>query len=184
MADHKVSIRYASSLLESSLENKTLDKVFDDVTLVYKTLKSNSELRRLLSNPVVKTELKSEILKEIFTSKVTEETISFLNFVVDKNREDILENIFEKFFALRNEKLGIAEVEIKTAFPFSSEQSELLKKNLEKLLGKKVILSFITDATVIGGFIARVGDSVYDASIQHQLDLLKKKFLQGSPALN
>jgi F-type H+-transporting ATPase subunit delta len=184
MADYKVSVRYALSLLESSLEKKTLDKVNADVSLIYKTLKANGELRRLLLSPVVKSEIKSGVLKDIFSNKVTSETIDFMSFVIDKNREDLLESIFEKFFQLRNEKLGIVEVEVKTAFEFSPEQSERLKKNLEQLIGKKVILNFIVDTKVIGGFIARVGDSVYDASLQHQLDLLKKKFLQGSPALN
>lgn len=184
MADYKVSIRYASSLLETSLEKKSLDVVYADVDLIYKALKSSNELKRLLSSPVVKAEAKAGILKEIFANKVSAETINFLNFVVEKNRINLLQSIIEKFFELRNEKLGLAEVEIKTAFEFTPEQSNLLKKNLEQLIGKKVILNFVIDAEVIGGFIARVGDSVFDASIQHQLDLLKKKFLQGGPALN
>lgn len=184
MADHKVSIRYASSLLESSIEKKSLDKVSADVDLIYNTLKTNSELRRLLSSPVVKSEIKFTVLQEIFGSKVTAETINFLSFVINKKREDILQIILGKFFDLRNEKLGLVDVEVKTAFEFSTDQSEVLKKNLEKLIGKKVNLKFIVDSAVIGGFIARVGDSVYDASLQHQLNLLKKKFLQGNPVLN
>ncbi len=184
MSDYKVSIRYASSLLETSLEKKSLDKVYADADLIYKTLKSSNDLKRLLSSPVVKAEAKAVILKEIFTNKVSPETINFLNFVIEKNRIDLLQSIIEKFFELRNEKLGLVEVQIKTAFEFTREQSEILKKNLEQLAGKKVVLNFVLDSKVIGGFIARVGDSVYDASIQHQLDLLKKKFLQGGPALN
>ncbi|QQS36896.1 MAG: ATP synthase F1 subunit delta [Ignavibacteriales bacterium] len=184
MADHKVSIRYASSLLETSLEKRSLDIVYTDVDLIYKALKSSNELKRLLASPVIKAEAKAGILKEIFAGKVSSETTNFLNFVVEKNRIDLLQSIIEKFFELRNEKLGLVEVEIKTAFEFTREQTDQLKKNLEHLTGKKVVLNFVLDTNVIGGFIARVGDSVYDASIQHQLDLLKKKFLQGGPALN
>ena len=85
---------------------------------------------------------------------------------------------------LRDEKLGIVRVEVKTSFDFTDEQKEKLKQRLENILNKKAYLNFITDSTIVGGFVAQVGDTVYDASVKHQLELLRKEFLHGSIQLN
>jgi sulfopyruvate decarboxylase TPP-binding subunit len=67
---------------------------------------------------------------------------------------------------------------------FSTEQKNVLGKRLEKILDKKVRLNFKTDLSLVGGFIAKVNDTLYDASIRHQLELLKKQFLTGEISLN
>jgi len=60
----------------------------------------------------------------------------------------------------------------------------VLQSRLEKILNKKVRLNFKIDLDLVGGFIAKVGDTLYDASIKHQLELLKKQFLTGELSLN
>ncbi|MDO8549979.1 MAG: ATP synthase F1 subunit delta [Ignavibacteria bacterium] len=184
MAETKVSTRYANSLLDLTLEKNSLDGISKDMELVYSAIRSSNELKNLLKNPVVKPEMKQSILSEIFKNKITDDSLNFINFIVDKNREDILSSIIEKFLELRDEKLGVIRVEVKTSFDFTDEQKEKLKKRLENILNKKAHLNFIIDKTIVGGFIAKVGDTVYDASIKHQLELLRKEFLQGSVQLN
>lgn len=184
MINHKVAHRYAVSLLESSLEKNMLDTVSSDVETVYQSLKKSSELHRLLSNPVVKPELKISIVTEIFKAKTGSDLINFLKFVIEKGREDQLLNILEKFLSLRDEHLGIVNIHVNTAFEFTPEQSEKLKSRFENQLKKKVRLTFSIDKEIIGGFTAKVYDTVYDASVKHQLDLLKKEFLAGGNSLN
>ena len=59
-----------------------------------------------------------------------------------------------------------------------------MKDKFETILNKKVIINISVDKNIVGGFIAQVGDTVYDASVIHQLDLLRKEFKQGGLALN
>ncbi len=106
MNESKVSIRYANSLLSSASEKGNLEKVAKDMELVYGAINSSSELNRTLASPIVKPELKSSILEEIFKKKVSKETMDFLKFVVEKSREDLLESIVKKFLELRDQKLG------------------------------------------------------------------------------
>ncbi|HSR17000.1 MAG TPA: F0F1 ATP synthase subunit delta, partial [Ignavibacteriaceae bacterium] len=68
---------------------------------------------------------------------------------------------------------------IKTAYEFNDEQKKRLKEKLESLLNKKVGFSFEIDKSLVGGFIAQVNDTVYDASLKHQLDLLRTQLLEG-----
>ncbi len=184
MNESKVSVRYANSLLNSAYEKGDLDTVAKDMELVYSVIKANTELNRTLSSPIVKPQIKSSILEEIFKKKINKETMSFLKFVVEKGREDLLESIAEKFLYLRDQKLGFVNVSVKSAVDLSDAQKKKLRENFEKLLNKKVRLNFTIDADVIGGFVAKVGDTVYDASLRHQLEILKKRFLKGGASLN
>lgn len=182
--DYKVSMRYASSLLDSAIERKNLDTIFNDMELISSTIEGSNQLQLVLQNPVVKSKVKSSILNELFQNKVDKNSLEFINFVVEKGREDLLLSIVKKFLELRDEHEGIVNVVVTTAFDFSEDQKELLKQNLEQKINKKVRLKFKLDPNIIGGFIARVSDTVYDASVKHQLELLKKQFMQGGASLN
>lgn len=184
MIDYKVSYRYSSSLLKMAEDKNILEKIAVDVEFITNALKENISVRRMLENPVIKSHIKTSILEEIFKSKIDKETMNFLKFVIQKDRENLLYDIFQKFVELYNEKLGIVNVDVKTAFEFDEEQKEMLKNKLEKYLNKKTRIGFTLDKKIIGGFFAKIGDTVYDASILHQLELLKKRFVASSQSLN
>lgn len=184
MADFRILHRYATSLLETSLEKNNLEVVTSDIQLLVETLEQSKELNRMLHSPVVRPELKINILKEIFSQKISKDSMDFVEFVVSKKRESLLNSIGKRFLELRDEHLGIANVFVTSATEFSNEQKNVLQGRLEKILDKKVQLDFETDLSLVGGFIAKVNDTLYDASIRHQLELLKKQFLTGEISLN
>lgn len=184
MADFRILHRYATSLLETSIEKKNLDVITSDIQLLVETLDKSRQLQLMLESPVVKPEVKLNILKEIFSSKISKDSMDFIEFVISKQRENLLNSIGKRFLELRDEYLGIANVFITTASEFTNDQKSLLENKLEKILDKKVRLNFKTDLNLVGGFIAKVNDTLYDASIKHQLELLKKQFLTGEISLN
>jgi len=184
MAEQKVSARYALSLLDSAIQKDLLDTVSDDIEFISSVLKQNLNLLRMLENPVVKTEMKSSILEEIFKNKVSSETMEFILFVVKKKREEILSSILEKFKELRDLKLGFVNVNVLVASEFSDSQRNELQNKLQNVLKKKVRMSYKVDEKILGGFIVQAGDTVFNASIKHQLDLLKKHFIEASPVTN
>ncbi len=184
MSEYNVSFRYASSLLDTSIEKKNLDSTFLDVELIASTLTDNPQLERMLENPIIKQDVKLTVLEEIFKTRIGADTLRFLSFVLEKGREEFLLSILNRFISLRDEHLGIVNVDVRTAFEFTEVQTETLKNNLEKYLKKQVRFNFTLDTTIVGGFIAKVGDTVFDASLKHQLELLKKQFLEGGASLN
>ena len=184
MVSQKVSNRYALSLLSIALEKNMLDTVYNDVNLLINTFNESDELQRVVESPVIRPEMKISILGEIFSRKIDKETLEFIHFIIEKRREEILYPVAKRFVELRNEHLGIVELLVRTAFELSDDQKEMLKERFENILNKKTIMNFKVDINLIGGFIAQVGDTVYDASIKHQLELLKKEFIQGGLSLN
>jgi F-type H+-transporting ATPase subunit delta len=184
MADFRILHRYGTSLLETAIEKNNLDVVTSDIKLLVETLDQNRQLQLMLDSPVVRPETKLSIMKEIFSEKISKETMDFVEFVISKKRESLLNSIGKRFLELRDDHLGIANVFVTTSTEFSNEQKNVLQNKLEKILDKKVRLNFKTDVKLVGGFIAKVDDTLYDASIKHQLELLKKQFLTGDISLN
>jgi F-type H+-transporting ATPase subunit delta len=184
MADFRVLHRYAVSLLETAVEKNNLEVTTTDIHLLVDTLKQNRRLELMLESPVIRPELKLKILKEIFDKKISKDSMNFIEFVVSKQRENLLQSIGNRFLELRDDHLGIANVFVTSTSEFTNEQKNVLQSRLEKILNKKVRLNFKIDLDMVGGFIAKVGDTLYDASIKHQLELLKKQFLTGELSLN
>jgi F-type H+-transporting ATPase subunit delta len=120
------------------------------------------------------------VLKEIFAGKVTDDFTRFLDFLSRKNRIAIVENIAESYLEIKDEREGIVTVALTTAVDFGDELIADLKERFESVLSKKVRFTFRKDEAIIGGFVAKVQDTVYDASIAHQLELLKKKFTESA----
>jgi F-type H+-transporting ATPase subunit delta len=180
MRNKKISSRYALSLLDLTEEKNNLDIVYQDARFIVTTLDQNIRLKKILYSPIIKPKLKVSIFEEVFKGRISEEVLRFIRFIVEKNREEYLYDIMIRFQELRNEKLGVVDVLVKTAVHFNDVQTRNLKERLESIFEKKIQISFVIDKEIMGGFIARVGDTLYDASIRNQLDNLKRKFLQGS----
>ena len=184
MPDSKIANRYATSLFENSLDKDNLETVYNDIYLFMDTFDKSKDLKVAIESPVIRTELKFSLIDEIFADKLSKDTLNFIHFIIDKKRENLFYEITKRFVDMRNEHLGIVEMEVKTAFEFTKEQISSIQEKFEKILNKKVILSITVDKNLVGGFIAQVGDTVYDASVIHQLDMLRKEFKQGGLTLN
>ena len=104
----------------------------------------------------------------------------FLNLLTEKGREDILPVIIQEFFHLRDEMLGIVTVEVKAATEFGKEQEAELQKRFEGYSKKKARITYSLDKQLKGGFVARIGDTVFDGSIKRQLELLREQFAEGT----
>lgn len=184
MSRFAVSTRYAVSLLEDSVEKNLLAKVAVDIELINSTFAASKELRRIMANPIISVEKKKNILNDLFSEKVTDEVLKFLYMILNKGREDLYFDITDRFIELKNLKEGIVNVLITSAVELDNSQKDKIINRLEVFTNKKVKAEFKIDSSIIGGFIAKIGDTIIDASIFHQLERLKKTFISESINLN
>ncbi len=176
MSSYNVSTRYAKALIDSSTENNTFGRVVEDIELVHNSLRGSREFRSVLASPVINKEKKISIINEIFSSRISGETMNFLKFVIEKNREEMLIEIIKRFIELKNDQLGILVVDAVSSLEMNEKQKEKLKTNLEKKTGNKISLNFVIDEKIIGGFKLKLKDTVIDASVKYQLEKLRKSF--------
>lgn len=176
MSVYRISYRYANSLFQLALEKNALKKFADDAELIYNTLVGSKELRSILRNPVIKLKVKKELLESLFKDRIGSELGGFINFIVEKNREEILTEIMYEFLNLRDRKEGIIRAKVYSADTLTDELKKELESRLEKQTSKKVFPKYSVDQKLIGGFVVQIHDTVMDASVKHQLELLRKKF--------
>ena len=160
----------------------TLDAISTDLRVLERLLHESREFTLFLLSPVISSAKKSGVLKELLGGKVTEDTLSFVLLLTQKGREGLLREIVEQFAVIRDNRLGIIEVRVKAATELSQSQGTALQQRLEHYTQKKVRMHVALDHSLKGGLVIQIGDTVHDASIRHQLEMLKKQFLAGTLA--
>jgi F-type H+-transporting ATPase subunit delta len=175
MAGTRAAIRYAKAVLSLASDNKQAAVVQADMALISQTIANNASLEAVLKSPVVKLSEKANVLKAIFPS-VSEESKSLFNTLVTNKRVDILSQIATQFGILYDIENNKENAFVTTAIPMTSEIEAKVMAKLKTLTTKEVTLNNSVDETILGGFILRVGDQQYDASVSNQLNTLKRKF--------
>jgi F-type H+-transporting ATPase subunit delta len=155
-----------------------LKNVSDDLTVIQRIIKESREFQLFLKSPVIKKEKKQEVFNATFGPSVQTLTLRFLSLLIDKEREGVLPSVIESFFRLQDEVLGIVHVSVKTAAELSEQQKARLTQRFEEYSKKEVFIDLSLDKQLIGGFIARIGDTVFDGSVKQQLKLLRKRFAE------
>ena len=170
--------RYAQALFTLSLEMKQEEKVAADMRLVGKVLYENRELRRLMANPVLQDDKKVNILQKLFKKKTTPLTLRFFSLLIRKRREVYLENICQAFEDIYLDFKNVVKAELVTATGSDEKIRKQVIEKLKAITDKKIELEDIRDEEIIGGFIARLGDYQYDASVATQLRKLRKNYAE------
>jgi F-type H+-transporting ATPase subunit delta len=172
----KAAIRYAKAVLQQANDTKVSQEVFDDMQSVYATIEGSSELRSVLKSPVVTLNDKKEALHKIF-AKQSATTKSLIDVLVANKRIDQLGGVASSFIDLYNESKGVKVAKVTTAVALSPELEKLVLAKVKELTGStSVTMENEIDPTILGGFILRVGDLQYDASISNQLGNIKREF--------
>jgi F-type H+-transporting ATPase subunit delta len=180
MSTYRISQRYAKSLLVLAEERGKLEPVTDDVRMVNEVIHESRELQLLLLSPIVKLDKKRTVMQSIFHGRVQEETLAFIRILVNKRREMYMAEIMQAFIEQYNDKMGITSATLTTPAPanagFKAEIIALLKQRFAK---SKVELDTAVDASLIGGFVLKFDDKLYDSSVSSQLKDIRKE-LQSS----
>ena len=173
---NKAAIRYAKAVLQQANETNVAEVMFDDMQSVYTTIEGSKELRSVLKSPVVKLSEKNDALLSIF-SKLSDTTKRLIQVLVDNKRVALLGNVASSYIDLYNESKGVKIAKVTTAVPLTPALENKVLAKVKELTGSaSVTLENAIDASIIGGFILRVGDLQYNASIANQLGNIKREF--------
>ena len=166
--------RYAVTLLEAADETGVIDVVQRDVEQLIETVRQSQELAEFLVNPLIGPQIQASALEQIFSGKVGDISLNFLQLMATRGRAAIIETVLESFLELVAERAGVVRAEVRAVVELSSEQQQRLQKRLEQYTGKVVQIDAQVDASVRGGIVARVGDTVFDGSVSTHLERLRK----------
>ena len=103
---------------------------------------------------------------------------NFLFVIVDHHRSHMLPEIVAAVESVVRQRQGIADAEVTSAVELSSAQKTALANTLGRLTGKKVEPKFSLDSTLLGGAVARVGDTIYDGSLRSRLTEMRARLVE------
>ncbi len=175
MAGTRAAIRYAKAVLSLALSENKAEEVNTDMQLIANTIAQNEDLSSMLSNSVIKAEAKKSALLAIFP-KLNTISNGLFDVLVSNKRINILNNVALKYSTLFDAHNGKEVAQVTTAVPLTKDLELQVLAKVKELTNKAVTIESIVDENILGGFILRVGDKQYDASISNKLDKLKREF--------
>lgn len=175
MSGSRAAVRYAKAILSLAVDQKSEEAVNNDMKLIAKTVSENTDLDMALKNAIAKQDTKKEILNQVFTG-LNPLTSKLFDVLVDNNRINVVADVAGKYNELYEAHIGKEKATVTTAVPMTEDLEIKVMAKIKELTSKSVELENIVDESIIGGFILRVGDIQYNASIASKLNKLKREF--------
>lgn len=179
MNESQISVRYAKALFQSASEKNILDQVSRDMELLSETCKL-ADFRFMLELPSLQPSQKYKFIHAIFGKSVSAISLSLINLVIKNKREIYLPGIARNFRAFYRKEKGIRSAEMLTAVKVEESSLKKIRELIKKAYDSEVELTTAVDQDLIGGFILKIEDRQYDASVATHLKKMKKQLLQTS----
>jgi F-type H+-transporting ATPase subunit delta len=168
-----VARRYATALADVAIERREEREVQHELDQWAAMIEAHAQLKEVFANPTVAYDQKQKVLDELIgRTRVRETTASFLRVLLRNQRLSQLRDIAERYGHVLDDRGGLVAAHVTTARPLPEDLRNSLYETLAAATGRKVRLSFATDETIIGGLVARIGSTIFDGSVQSQLDRL------------
>jgi F-type H+-transporting ATPase subunit delta len=176
MKNARAAIRYAKAILNLAKDSKEETAVNDDMLLIAATISENDDFEVMLRSPIVKASDKINVLNALFKSKVNNITLGLFHLLQDNKRIAMLHAISKQYTIIYAFDKHMQVAKVTTAVPLTKEIEAKILAKIVALTGDNANLENEINPAILGGFILRVGDMQYDASISNYLNELKKEF--------
>jgi len=169
---------YAAAIFEVARAEGSLDAVENELFQFSQLFQGNEQLREKLTDQALPVEKRQAIVEDLLGQKASPATVNLVSFVVGSGRARELPEIVNRLVARAASERQQEVAEVRSAISLDDEQRRRLTEALERATGKKIELKVIQDPSIIGGVVARVGDTVIDGSVRRRLDQLRESILR------
>jgi len=179
MKGNRAAQRYAKAILDLAKEKNSADSVFTDMQQISQTITKSEDLAAMLKSPVVNQSVKKASLKEIFKN-AGEITQGSFDVLLENGRINILDLVARNYMVRYNTMNRSQEAVVTSAVPLTKELEEKILAKVKELTGTGAKIKNVVNKDLIGGFVLRVGDLQYDASVSRNLNRLKRELKTNS----
>jgi F-type H+-transporting ATPase subunit delta len=171
----RAAIRYAKAIYEIADAKGTTESVNQNMSSIREAISAHQDLQVFLENPTIKGESKLEVLSNTFKG-VESQTLDLFRLLLVNKRFGILEAITFQYNVLFDKMNGIELAKVTTAIPMDANLEKQVLAKINEFSNNKITIENIVDPSIIGGFVIRMGDKQFNASIAHKLQQLKTEF--------
>lgn len=165
---------YAAAVFELARAEGELARVEQEFYAIARTMESSPELRDALTDPHLPTDRKQSIVDDLVGGRASQVTVNILDLVLSQGRAGDLPAIADRLASAAAASVGKEVAEVRTAVALDDATVERLAAALSRAVGRPVEVKTIVDPSVVGGIIARVGDTVIDGSVRRRLQSLRQ----------
>lgn len=175
MSGSRAAIRYAKAVLSLATDQKSAEAVSNDMKAISNAIAQSEDLRQMLQSPVVRSSDKKAVLTQVFNeANVT--TTNLIDTLISNKRLALLNDVAASYTQLYDQMRGTQVATVTTAVALTDDLKSKVLAKVKELTGKDAEVKSIIDESILGGFILRVGDIQYNASISNKLNKLKREF--------
>lgn len=173
MVSGSLARRYAKAIFDIGAAQGSLDKLGSDLRALGKAMKESPELAPTLASPAIRRTDRRNILAGLLgVIQAHPMTSNLVYLLLDGERLTSLPAISRELDAMIEAKAGRVVAEVTSAKPLDPSQLSQITAALEKLSGKQITVVKREDPDLLGGVVAKLGDTVYDGSLRSQLRTL------------
>jgi len=177
----RLSVLYASALLNLALERNAADEFYAQAILVRDTLQEK-DVKRVLLHPQIPVSDKHKLFKTAFEGRVNDDMLGFLYLVAEKNREKYLLPALSQLIEDINRHNNKIKAKVHSAAPYDKKQAETLQVLLSDKLDKQVELDVKVDPSVIGGPYIYADGYYVDWTVKKRLRDMTRSMKEGCSA--
>ena len=179
MAGSEIGQNYAAALIDSLESTGDIERVERDLETFAGLMRKVPSLAKVLNFPGFDRPKRHRILEEVL-EKIAPHPITrrFLRLVVEKDRIGFFNEMLREFEKLSAARRNITPAEVTTVEALDASERAAMEEKLAALAGGEVRVTWRTDASILGGAVARVGSRVYDGSVKKQLERIRGDLLR------
>ena len=179
MKEARPALRYAKAILNLAKESGNEALVNDNMKLIVATIAESADLDAMLKSPIIKAADKRKVLAALFGDKVDNIVKGLFNLLEENKRMIMLEPIAKQYSVIYDYHKSMQVAKVTTAVALTKELEDKIQAKIVALTGNSASIENIVNPEILGGFILRVGDVQYDASISNQFNELRREFDNG-----
>jgi F-type H+-transporting ATPase subunit delta len=166
---------YARAVMDVVQSPEKANAIRHELERFEQVRKASHELQALYANPGIEHDAKLKVTTALAKRlALSDMTLKILGVLIGNHRMNDLQSIVEGIAEMVREATNTVAAEVRSAHPLSDEDQAALRQALEKKAGRKVEMMVTTDATLIAGFVAKIGSEVYDASVLGKIDKFRE----------
>ncbi len=181
MTNKTAATRYARALLDVAVkEQADLELIEHEITQFADLFTQYPLLEKVLLNPAVPVPRKRAAVADLLAqARFTPIVTKLLALLADRDRLVLVPALLEAYSDRLLDHRGVVRAEVTTATALDAGRTAAIQQGLATLTGRTVRLTTTIDPSIIGGLVARIGSTVYDASVTRQLEKMRERLVES-----
>ena len=162
---------YARAIMDVTGKPEVASALLRELEQFESARHSAQDLADLYRNPGIdaasKTAITATIARKLGLTELAERVLDVL---IRNHRINDLQAIIDALAQSVREAMGVVAAQVRAAHRLSTDEVAALQRTLQQKAGRPVEMEVTTDPTLLGGFVARIGSEIYDASVAGKIE--------------